>query len=98
MLQPPILVFELTQPPRFAHVHAAVLRLPAIVRLPADPVLPANLLSGGRGLDPLQDRDDLLFRVPLLRMSASFGRRTRGRSESVDQFSDTGSRQRTSTS
>lgn len=42
-LQAPVLIFRRLQPLRFAHVHAAVLRLPAIERRRADPMLPAQV-------------------------------------------------------
>src|SRR5581483_5944072 len=61
MLQLSILLLELLQPPCFAHVHAAVLRLPSVIARSCDPMPPAQLSRLHPGLRLLQDGDDLFF-------------------------------------
>src|SRR5271163_3580770 len=65
-LQTAVLVFHRLQPLRLAHVHAAVLRLPAIERRRADPMLAAQIRRLHSRLMLLQYPDDLLFRIPAL--------------------------------
>ena len=50
----------------FAHIESALLRLPVVDRSVADPMLPAKIRRLHSGLMLLQDRNDLLFRVPAL--------------------------------
>ena len=66
MLQPLVLLFQLLQPLRLAHVHPAELRLPGVERRRADPVLAAQIRRLHPSLVLLQNPDDLLFRVPAL--------------------------------
>ena len=65
LLQPPVLVLELLQPLRVAHVHPTVLLLPGVERVSADADLPAHLVDVA-GLTQLQRRDDLLLGEPAL--------------------------------
>jgi len=74
MLQPPILVLERFQPPRFADIEPAVLALPAMVRLLADAV-PANDVADLRAcVHFAQYADDLLLRESTLPHGSSSGR------------------------
>src|SRR4051794_1506792 len=65
MLEATVLVLQLLQLLRVAHLHAAELRFPAQQCLLADRMLPANFrrLHPSPGL--LQDCDDLFFTVAL---------------------------------
>lgn len=53
VLELPVLLFQVPQPPRLAHLHAAVLRLPAVIRPFGDAVPPADPLHLAAGLDLL---------------------------------------------
>ena len=63
---PPVFVFHLPQLLRIAHIHPAVLRLPAVERRCTDAMLPAKIRRPHSCLVLLQNPDDLLFRVPAL--------------------------------
>jgi len=74
LLQPAVLVLQLPQPPRLAHLQTPVLRLPPMVGLGTDAVLPANLFRLHPPFPFLQHPDNLLLRkpAPLHRESSSW--------------------------
>jgi hypothetical protein len=65
LLQPPVLLLELPQPPDLGHAHVAEPLLPAIERLLTDAELAAELDHGRAGLRLPQREADLLLRVTL---------------------------------
>jgi hypothetical protein len=65
-LQTTVLVLHRLQPLRLAHIHPAVLRLPAIECRRADPVLTTEIRRLHASLVLLQYPDDLLFAVSAL--------------------------------
>ena len=74
LLQPAVLVLQLPQPPRLAHLQTPVLRLPPMVGLGTDAVLPANLFRLHPPFPFLQHPDNLLLRKPApLHRESSFG-------------------------
>lgn len=65
LLEPGVLLLELTQPLGVRDLHAAVLGLPAINRV-LDNAIPARQLADRlAGLVLLEDRNNLLVRIPL---------------------------------
>jgi len=65
VLEAPVFIFELLELPGVAHVHPAVLGLPAVEALLADPVPPAQVLRLGSRLGLPEHPDDLLLGKPL---------------------------------
>src|SRR4030095_5231981 len=85
LLQPSVLILELAQTPRLAHVHAPELGLPAVEGLLRDAQLARHLGDLPPRVDLLQGRDDLLFaESTLLHRSSSVNG---GLTFSADQFS-----------
>jgi len=66
LLEPPILLFELLQPPRLVDLHASELRFPAVEGGRRDAQFPANVLHLHAGVGLFERVDDLFLGVPAL--------------------------------
>src|SRR5690606_37884854 len=66
LLEPPILLFELLQPPRLVDLHDSELRFPAVEGGRRDAQFPANVLHLHAGVGLFERVDDLFLGVPAL--------------------------------
>src|SRR5690606_15058225 len=66
LLEPPILLFELLQPPRLVDLHASELRFPAVEGGRRDAQFPAHVLHLHAGVGLFERVDDLFLGVPAL--------------------------------